>query len=222
MKIKRVIDLTYHLYPEKERRRLRLIPIRTLKTSFANEFALEIHTHIGTHVEGPYHCLKDGKKIDELPLEKFVGEAAIVDLTDKTPENRVINKKDLVKAGGHINEGDIVLLKTGYDDRFPTEEMQSEEYMSRSPYLTDDAIEWLVNKKIKILGIDFWSIGKFPINPKIGELKHKILFNNEIPLIHSLVNLIKMEADRIFFAALPFPISGLDSSPVRAVAIELA
>ncbi|MFQ6074832.1 MAG: cyclase family protein [Candidatus Bathyarchaeia archaeon] len=62
MKMKRVVDLTYHLYPEKEQRRLRLIATRTLETSFANEFVLEMHAHIGTHVEGPYHCLEDGEK----------------------------------------------------------------------------------------------------------------------------------------------------------------
>jgi len=222
LKIKRVIDLTYHLDPEKEQRRLRLIATRTLENSYSNEYALEMHAHIGTHVEVPYHCIKDGKKIDELPPDKFVGEAAVVDLTQKNLEDRAITKSDLMKAGRHIKKGDIVLLKTGYDDSFPTEEMQSEEYKSKSPYLTNDAVEWLIQKKIKLLGIDFWSIEEFPIDPKIGEPRHITLFKREIPLIHSLVNLTKLETNRVFFAALPLPISGLDSSPVRAVAIELA
>jgi len=222
LKTKRVIDLTYHLYPEKEQRRLHLIATRTLENSYANEYALEMHAHIGTHVEGPYHCIKDGKKMDELPPDKFVGEAAIVDLIQRNPEDRAITKNDLMKAGRHIKEEDIVLLKTGYDDRFPTEDVQSEGYKSKSPYLTNDAVEWLIYKKIKLLGIDFWSIEEFPIDPKVGEPRHIMLFKQEIPLIHSLVNLIKLEAKRVFFMALPLPISGLDSSPVRAVAIELA
>ncbi|MFQ6074833.1 MAG: cyclase family protein [Candidatus Bathyarchaeia archaeon] len=162
-----------------------------------------------------------GKKIDELPPDKFVGEAAIVDLTNKSSEDRTITRNDLARAGSHIKAGDIVLLKTGYDDGFPTEEMQSEEYMSRSPYLTYDAVEWLIQKRIKLLGIDFWSIEAFSINPRVGEPRHIMLFNHEIPLIHSLVNLTKLEANRALFVALPLPISGLDSSPVRAVAIEV-
>jgi len=221
LKIKRIHDLSYHLYPEREQRRLRLIPIRSLETSFSNEFALEIHSHIGTHIEGPYHCLREGKKLDELPIDKFFGEAAIIDLTWKKTEEREITKEDLMKTGGHVREGDIVLLKTGYDAEFSVDEMQSEEYMSGSPFLSDDAVEWLIAKKIKSMGIDFWSIEEYPIDPAVGEPKHKRLFGRDIPLIHSLVNLSKVEVERVFFIALPLPISGLDSSPVRAVAIEL-
>jgi len=222
LKIKRVVDLSYRLYPEKAQRRLRLLATRTLKDSYSNEYAVEMHAHIGTHVEGPYHCLENGKTIDELSPEKFVGEAAVVDLTQRVIDDRAITRRDLEKAGGHTEEGDIVLLKTGYDDRFTTEEMQSEEYKSKSPYLTDQAVEYLIEKKIRLLGIDFWSIEEFPIDPKIGEPRHIMLFNREIPLVHSLVNLTKMEAKRVFFAALPLPINGLDSSPVRAVALELS
>lgn len=221
MKIKKIYDLTYHLNPEEEQRRLKLIPTRTLETSFANEFAMEIHTHIGTHIEGPYHCLEDGKKLDELPLEKFVGEAAIIDLTWKKEDDRAITKDDVVSAGGHVKEGDIVLLKTGYDDQFPPDLVHSEEYMSKSPYLTEESVEWLISRDIKILGIDFWSIEEYPIDPKVGEPKHIMLFNRDIPLIHSLVNLPKINVDRVFFVALPLPIGGLDSTPVRAVALEI-
>ena len=217
---KTVHDLTYHIYPEKTQRQLRLIPTRSLSTSFANEFAMEIHTHIGTHIEGPYHCLEDGKKLDQLPVETFIGEAAIVDLARKNKLDREINRTDLQESGSHIIGGDIVLLSTGYDKLFQTEQMQSEEYMSNSPYLSDDAIEWLIDRKIKNMGIDFWSIEKYPIDPKIGEPKHIRLFKNEIPFIHSLVNLANIKSKRVFFIALPLLISGLDSSPVRAIAIE--
>ena len=212
--------MTYHIYPEKTQRQLRLIPTRSLSTSFANEFAMEIHTHIGTHIEGPYHCLEDGKKLDQLPVETFIGEAAVVDLTRTTKMDREIRRTDLQKSGNHIKRGDFVLLFSGYDKLFTTEQMQSEEYMSNSPYLSDDAIEWLINRKIKNMGIDFWSIEKYPIDPRIGEPKHIRLFKNEIPFIHSLVNLADIKSKRVYFIALPLLISGLDSSPVRAIAIE--
>jgi arylformamidase len=218
--VKAVHDLTYHIYPEKTQRQLRLIPTRSLSTSYANEFAMEIHTHIGTHIEGPYHCIENGKKLDQLPVDKFVGEAAVVDLTRKTKLNREISRNDLQESGSHITGGDIVLLFTGYDKLFTSEQMQSEEYMSKSPYLSDDAVDWLIDRKIKNMGIDFWSIERYPIDPKIGEPKHIRLFKNDIPFIHSLVNLSEIKSKRVFFAALPLLISGLDSSPVRAVAIE--
>lgn len=220
LKIKKVYELTYHLNPEREQRQLKLIPTRTLKTSYANEYAMEIHTHIGTHIEGPYHCLEDGKKLDELPVETFFGNAAVIDLTWKKEDDRKISKKDLLRSGTHIEVNDIVLLKTGYDQKYSGDEMQGEKYMANSPYLSDEAVEWLIEKKIKNMGIDFWSIEEYPIDPNIGEPKHISLFKESIPFIHSLVNLVNIEAKRVFFIALPMYISGLDSSPVRAVAIE--
>lgn len=220
MRKQRITDLSHHLSPDQEPRRLHLKATQTLETSFMNEFEVEMNAHIGTHVEGPYHCFQDGKTIDALSPDRFVGEAAVVDLTAKNATNRTITECDLSIAGGHIEEDDIVLLKTGYDDEFPVEAVQSEEYMAQSPYLTTRAVDWLIKKKIKLLGIDFWSIEPFPIDSREGEKGHIALFTHEIPLIHSLVNLIKLSSNRVFFVALPLPIKGLDSSPVRAVAIE--
>lgn len=220
MKIKKIHELTYHLNPESEQRRLKLIPTRTLETSYANEYAMEIHTHIGTHIEGPFHCLVDGKKLDELPVDRFLGAAAVIDLTWKKGVDREITKDDLMKAGGHIELDDIVLLKTGYDQNFSGAELQGEDYMAKSLYLSDDAVEWLIEKGIKNMGIDFWSIEEYPIDPDVGEPKHIKLFEHDIPFIHSIVDLVKIDAERVFFIALPMFIAGLDSSPVRAVAIE--
>ena len=70
------------------------------------------------------------------------------------------------------------------------------------------------------MGIDFWSIEEYPIDPEVGEPRHIRLFERDIPFIHSLVNLVKVDAQRVFFIALPMLIGGLDSSPVRAIAIE--
>jgi arylformamidase len=220
LKIKKIHELTYHLNPESEQRRLKLIPTRTLDTSYANEYAMEIHTHIGTHIEGPFHCLVDGKKLDELPVDKFLGAAAVIDLTWKKGVDREITKDDLMKAGSHIEQDDIVLLKTGYDQNFSGAELQGEDYMAKSLYLSDDAVECLIEKGIKNMGIDFWSIEEYPIDPEVGEPKHVRLFEHDIPFIHSIVDLVKIDAERVFFIALPMYISGLDSSPVRAVAIE--
>jgi arylformamidase len=176
-----------------------------------------MNSHTGTHVELPYHCLEDGKKVEDCPPEMFLGEAAVVDLTSRL-EDREISTKDLEKMGAHIKEGDIVLLKTGFADKYISgRSLQSDEFASKSPYLTFDALEWLINKKIKLLGSDTFSFEKFPIIEQTG---HLMIFKHDITTIHCLVNLSKLEANRVFFVALPLLISGLDTSPVRAVAIE--
>ena len=66
---------------------------------------VEIETHIGTHVEGPSHYLKEGKDVASLPLENFIGEAIVFDLTHKNA-NEPILPKDLEG----IRTRDIVLM----------------------------------------------------------------------------------------------------------------
>ena len=218
-KIKKIHDLTYPL-SEKGQRQMRLIPKKTLETSYSNEYTVEMHAHLGTHVEGPLHCLAGGKSIGEFAADVFVGDAAIVDLTKTSRQNRMIDAAALRGAGAHIRRNDIIILKTGYGETFPPEEMQSPSYCAKSPYLTADAVDWLMEMQMKMLGIDFWSIEKYPIDPAIGEPLHIVMLKKDIPLIHSLTNLLNIHADRVFFMALPLPIAGLDSSPVRAVAVE--
>jgi len=214
----RVIDLTYFLRPGKEQRQLQITPINVLETHGSNSFTIELNNHIGTHVECPYHNLRTGKSIDQMPPESFVGHAEVLDLTFRM-KDRKITEEDLERVGASVKSGDIVLLKTRYDEQFKPEEMQSVKYQAMSPYLTYEATKWLIRRGVKLVGIDFWSIEEYPIGPQ-GEPKHILLFKEDIPLLHSLTNLAKIIKSRVFFIALPLPIAGVDSMPVRAVAIE--
>jgi len=213
-----VIDLTYPLHPGKEQRLLKTTPENTLEKNGSNSFNVELNNHIGTHIECPSHNLRDGKTIDALPAETYVGEAVVLNLTHRVLD-REITARDLEDTDIEVREGDIALLMTRYDECFQPEEMQSTRYLAESPYLTFDATEWLINHGVKLVGIDFWSIEKYPIGPE-GEPKHVLLFKRDIPLLHSLTNLRRISKPRVLFVALPLPIEGLDSMPVRAVAIE--
>ena len=218
MVIMKVIDLTYSLHPGREQRRLKITPENTLERNGSNSFDVELNNHIGTHVECPFHNLRYGKKVNEMPVDAFIGEAVVLDLTHRALD-REISESDLEQTGSEVKPGDIVLLMTRYDERFPPEEMQSVRYQAESPFLSFKATEWLINHGAKLVGIDFWSIEKYPIGPE-GEPKHVLLFRKEIPLLHSLTNLKQITKPRVLFTALPLPIEGLDSMPIRAVAIE--
>jgi len=215
-KITKVIDLTYHLYPGKEARHLLIRPISTIAEGKANMFIFEANNHIGTHIESPYHYLSDGLDIEKIPLDRFIGEAAIVDLTCKN-FREPITVEDLEKAGKHIKEGNIVILKTEYYRK--AKNVHGEEYMRESPYVLPEAIWWLVNRKIKLLGIDFWSIDQYG-SP--DHSPHTILFENNIPLLENLTNTSELKDECLFIAALPLPISGLDSAPARVLAFQVS
>ncbi|NIU83257.1 MAG: hypothetical protein GWN64_07185, partial [Candidatus Thorarchaeota archaeon] len=100
---------------------------------------VELMSHVGTHIEAPMHCLKEGKDISQIPLEQLVGEAVILDLREARSELGVSLSQVKVAAekSGDIKEGDIVFCMMGETDFFSTQ-----------------AIEWLVGKGIKLMGVD--------------------------------------------------------------------
>ena len=70
-----------------------------------------VGSHTGTHVDAPWHFLQEGNSIDMEPLDKFIGEAAIID----APGKNSITGEDF--SGYDIRSNDIVLIYTGTGDR---------------------------------------------------------------------------------------------------------
>ena len=106
----------------------------------------------------------------------------------------------------HIQEGDIVLFHTGMSDRY-----YLLEYFNSYPDIPESVANYLVQKKIKIIGVDMCSPDHppFPI--------HKILLKNNILIIENLANLKSLVGKEFKIYAFPLKVS-LDGSPVRVVA----
>src|SRR5690625_4081535 len=120
---------------------------------FATE--MTITTHSGTHVEGDLHWWKDGESIDKIKLETFIGSARVLQLSSKGTPLSSISREDLIKAGGdNLKPGEICILHTGWDRNW-----FKKNYTSESPFLTLDAAQYLVDKKIKLLAADFAMCG---------------------------------------------------------------
>lgn len=219
MKLGRIVDLSHKLFPGKEEYGLKI------KTRFTDEVLsgykrrpdiwyilqdVTMSSHIGTHIEFPYHHLRDGQDAFAFPVEKLIGEAVLLDFSSKK-NNEAIDINDLKKYGKRIKRGDIVLIKTGRDKFYGTE------HAHERPYLTHEAVKWLVKKKINCIGIDATGL---EIKGTDDQPNHTTLFENGIPLIESMANFNKLKRDRFLIFILPLPIKGLDSSPVRIMAIE--
>jgi len=219
VEIERIIDLTHSLKPGKEKRKLEL------KTYFVEEILphikrdkdvwyimqeLTILDHIGTHIEASYHYIKEGIDAARLPLENLVREAVVLDFSYKKPLEK-IDVDELSKYNQQIQENDIVLIRTDRSKYY-----RSKDYSQR-PFLTPEAIKWLIQKKIGCLGIDASGIEVKGID---DQPNHKLLFENGIPLIENLTNLDQIKKDRVLLIVLPLKIEGMDASPLRVVAIE--
>jgi kynurenine formamidase len=172
---------------------------------------LHLSGHAGTHVEAPYHAIADGATVGALPVERFFGEAVILDLRD-VPWSQPVDQPRLVAAAqqaGGVRDGDIVFLHFDWAGRAVDG--------SYPPYPTTTALAWLVAQGIKLLGIDTPGL-ELPNNK--GLVNHRLLFEQGIPLIESLVNLAALQSSRIYVFAQPLPVYDTDAMPLRVLAFE--
>ena len=213
LKKHRIIDLSQELYPGIYKLNGEYIhPLHSNRRLELHQFIYQpdgmlmhwvnTESHIGTHVEGPSHHPKKKKTLSELPLETYIGEAVVLNFThlkQKNGKGQPITVFDLEK----VKKDDIVLMWSPYAG-------------AEVPYLSLDAIDWLQEKGIKMLGVQ-----GVEIEPPGSLAGHEnLLLKGEIPIIECLVNLNKLKKERVFFIGLPLKIAGLDSSWIRAVALE--
>ncbi len=169
----------------------------------------ELNSHVGTHVESPYHHLREGRDISGLSLETLMGEAVVLDFRGRKPDDE-IGIDDLSALNADIRAGDIVLIQTGYDRDYGKPDYGR-------PYVSQAVIDWLIERRIKCLGIDASGIERYKAEDQPSHLK---LFSAGIPIIEELTNLGEISRERFNFMGLPLRIKGADASPIRAIAIE--
>jgi len=165
-----------------------------------NNFSLLTGMHAGTHLDGPMHMSPDKRYISDFPLGTFAGKACVLNAAGQ----KIISFNDEFRE--QVSEGDIVLIYTGFDKKFG-----SGEYFTVYPVIEEELIEFLVRKKIKMLGIDFPSPDESP------HRIHNMLFENNIFILENLTNLNMLVGKEVEIFAFPLKINA-DSSVVRAVA----
>ncbi|RLE65716.1 MAG: hypothetical protein DRJ38_03320 [Thermoprotei archaeon] len=175
---------------------------------------ISISSHIGTHIESPYHWMKDGADIASIPLDSLIGPAVKIDLSYKR-KGEMISAEDLKKASGNrLRSNDMVFLQTNHSKLWGTEE-----YWDESPYLSVDAAKWLVKNKVKVVGIDGPRLDCYRARGRERYIIHEVLHGNGVLVIENMTNLDKFR-DRGTAFILPVKIHGIDAFPVRVIVIE--
>jgi len=194
----------------------------------------ELHmiTHSGTHIDAPWHYapISEGKRartIDELPLEYFYSDGVVLDFRHKKA-GEIITKEDIIEALRKIDYKlkplDIVLIMTGWDKKIGTPE-----YFD-NPGLNYEAVIWLVDQGIKLIGIDAFSLDRSFKAMALEYHKtkdgrhiwpaHFAGIQREYCQIEKLANLDKLPKPYGFkVAAFPFKIYKASAAPARVVAI---
>jgi kynurenine formamidase len=177
----------------------------------------KMFAHYGSHVDAPNHFIEGACGIDEAPLTKLIGPAAVIPLTDHGVEAGITGDT-LEDRGRHLRRGDIAILQTGWSDKF----RGRDNFWKEGPYLAPDGADWLVERGVKAIVYDFseeFAVRKQGFRGEDCEIHHKIL-GGDIYNIEYVHNLPKIEAERCTIIALPLKLVGLDGSPARILAIE--
>ncbi len=177
-----------------------------------NVTEVSLPCHAGTHVDAPIHIVPDGKSIDELPPDAFVGSGATISVKKNGGEE--ITAQDLEDSGVAVNQGDILMLHTGWDEKF-----DSPDY-NMHPYFSVDAAQWMVNKKIKMVCIDCITVDlPTPLRPKGFDFPvHRTLLGNNVLIAENVANIKSIVGKKSRIMALPLRVKGSDAGHARIVA----
>jgi kynurenine formamidase len=164
-------------------------------------YSISTGMHVGTHMDGPLHMVKGGKKLSEIDPERFIANGHVIDVRGKSEiEAGVLINED-------IKEGDCVLFCTGFSKDF-----HNANYFENYPVLSEELAKKLVELKIKFIGTD-------ASGPDIAPYTiHRILLPNEILILENLTNLESLLNTSTFeVIALPAKFDS-DAAPVRVIA----
>jgi kynurenine formamidase len=183
----------------------------TIKADGYNLELLFLSSHTGTHLDAPYHFTKKGAKIHQIPVTRLIGDALLIKI--KKAKNQTITKKDLLdfeRKNGEIKNFSSIIFFTDWQKN-----LNKKFYFTNNPGLSKSATNYLVSKKINLVGIDSPSID-------LGTDKrftvHKILAKNNILIVENLSNLEKIPTLEFDFIILPLKLKDATGSPVRAIA----
>ena len=212
----RIVDLTKVLDPATETRRCKLQRFNTGGRIPDFHTHMDITSHLGTHVECPYHHQEDWPDVSALPLTGFLGRALYVTVRDLAP-NSYIGARALESAcAGRLREGDILILDSPYKLPPFTEKTNTPE--DKRLLINGETATWLRDRKVKCVGFgDGVSIDNR--NEDVRPF-HDICMAENIVFLEVLKNLELLQRDVFFLSYAPLPIRGLDSCPVRVYAVE--
>lgn len=191
-------------------------------------YSIATAEHGGTHIDAPIHFYEGRKTVDQLEVSRLIGSAIVIDVTGPASENPdyQVSASDIElweAMNGPIPEDAIVLINTGFADRWP----DPESYLGTAergadavpllhfPGLHELGARLLVERRIKAVGLDTASID----HGQSGDfMSHRILFEANIPAFENLASLSALPATGSFVVALPMKIEGGSGAPLRVAA----
>lgn len=195
---------------------------------FYSAYAFSTPEHGGTHLDAPIHFAEGRHAAHEIPLERLVAPAVVIDVSAKTASDPVyrLTRDDVLafeREHGRIAPGTIVLLRTGWSRFWPErraylgDDTPNDASKLRFPSYGEDAARVLIEeRRAGALGVDVASID---YGPSSDFIVHRIANGANVPGFENLTNLDQLPATGAVVVALPMKIEGGSGGPLRAIAI---
>src|SRR5690348_10219084 len=151
------------------------------KGDHANVSRLTLGVHTGTHVDAPVHFIRGASGVDMLPIDSLMGVARVIEL----PDTELVDAECL--SSHEIRAGERILLRTGNSARC----WNTDEFVPDYSHLSVDAAILLAERGIRLIGIDYLSIGR----GESGIEVHRRLLSANVVILEGL-NLSQVSAGR--------------------------
>jgi len=168
-----------------------------------NVSKISMGSHTGTHMDAPIHFVRDGKGLDEMPLDATIGPARIIEIHD----TESIKPAELQSHA--IQRGERILFKTRNSNRC----WNTDDFIEDFVFISQEAARYLASLAVQTVGVDYLSVGGFK---KDGPETHRALLEGGIWIIEGL-DLSQVSAGSYDLLCLPVKIAHSDGAPARAI-----
>ena len=176
------------------------------KQSDANVSRVNMSVHTGTHVDAPYHFVKEGATVDKISLKQLIGRAYVLHLPDVD-----FITADAIRSAKIPPRTKRVLIKTRNSIYW---NKQIKNFQTDYVGVTQDGARYLIDFGVKLVGIDYLSIAPYDQQAPT----HRELLNAGVIVIEGL-NLSRVSEGRYTLYCLPLKMAELDGAPARAILV---
>lgn len=169
----------------------RFVTLSIKNGDVCNLTAFKMCAHNGTHVDAPFHFYADGKTIDQVDLDRFIGWAYVAEHEGDISAD---DAKNILKAA---KDCERILVKG-------------------KAVVTKEAAQVFAEARIKLFGNESQTVGPIDAPKEV----HLIMLGAEIVLLEG-IRLEKVPAGKYFLNAVPLNLGGADGSPCRATLVEM-
>jgi len=207
----RIVDLT--LTYANGTKGVEISQARTLKEDGWNASWYKLYSHVGTHMDAPFHFEVSDQTIDKIPVARFITPAWIIDASDAGAKG-LVEVRHLGALISEFKAGESLIIKTGWSSTFGTDA-----YRDELPRISEDFAKWCVANEVNILAVEPPSVADVNDLTEVTMI-HEILLGGNVVIVEGLTNLEEITTPKVTLIALPLKVKDGDGAPARVVAIQ--